>query len=239
MKRSLAVILLLLLVTGSVLAQEKKTEKQETNIRIEQTKEEKSNYYTVRFGAWFPKDEEKAFNYNNNLIEETGDFADQSQALGLDFHFRRNVGRPLFFDASASVWYTTTDFNFSNVTSNPDEIQDASTWSIILPITVGLSVAPLPDNPIQPYAMAGVGAYFGFTGRDITRVSNQNEPDDTETYIRFGFYLGAGLDFLFAEDFGISAGAKYQFIKFDDPLFTGQTDLTGLQATIGFVMRVR
>jgi opacity protein-like surface antigen len=237
MKRFLAVMLLMVFAAGTVSAQDG-TKKTETEIRIEQTKEEKDNFYTVRFGAWFPKDEEKTFNHNGNLIDETDALVDESQALGLDFHFRRNVGSPLFFDVSVSGWYTQTEFNFDETINNPDLIKSADAWSVVVPVTIGLSVAPLPDNPFQPYAMAGAGAYLGITGRDILRVSNENEPDDTETYVRFGFYLGAGFDFLFADEFGISAGVKYQFIEFQDALFTGQKDMTGLQFTVGFVMKV-
>ena len=55
--------------------------------------------------------------------------------------------------------------------------------------------------------------------------------------MRFGFYLGAGLDIMLTEGFGISLGAKYQFVKFKEKqLFTGQEDLTGIQATLGFAM---
>ena len=186
MNRFLVVILLLVFAAGTIVAQEGTKEK-ETKIRIEQTKEMKDSYYTVRFGAWFPKDEEKNFNYNGNVIDETDGLVDQSQALGLDFHFRRNVGRPLFFDVSVSGWYTQTDFSFDETINNPDLIKSADAWAVVVPVTIGLSVAPLPDNPFQPYAMAGGGAYIGITGRDIVRMSDQNEPDDTETYVRFGF----------------------------------------------------
>ncbi|MDT8324805.1 MAG: outer membrane beta-barrel protein [Bacteroidota bacterium] len=236
MKQFLTIAMIFVFAAGSAVAQQD-TQEKETKIVIENKREKRHNYLTVRFGAWFPKDEENAFNYNNNVFDETDALVDESQALGLDFHFRRNVGRPLFFDVSASAWYTTTEFNFDRLVENPDELRSADTWTVIVPITLGLSFAPLPDNPLQPYAMAGAGAYLGFTGRDVLRVSNQNEPDDTETYVRFGFYLGAGMDILFSDEFGVSLGLKYQFVEFDEgQLFTGQADMTGLQATIGFVL---
>lgn len=238
MKQILTFAMIIVFATGSAVAQQDTPpQEKETRIVVENKREKRHNYLSVRFGAWFPKDEEKRFHINDNVLDETDHAVDESQALGLDFHFRRNVGRPLYFDASASFWYTTTDFNFDRLVENPEELKSAETWTVIVPVTLGLSFAPLPDNPLQPYAMAGAGAYLGFTGRDVLKLSEQNEPDDTETYVRFGFYLGAGLDILFSDEFGISIGLKYQFVKFDkEQLFTGHEDMTGLQATIGFVM---
>ena len=232
MYRYLTVVLLLVFAASVAYAQNE-NKGQETTIRIEQTKEKKENFYSVRFGAWFPKNEDPIFINGGNDYSVNEDVTDESQALGLDFHFRRMVGKPLYFDASASFWYTTTNFKFEEALGG---IEEADTWSVIVPITIGVSIAPLPDNPFQPYAMAGIGAYLGFTGQDILKMSEQNEPDDTETYARFGFYLGAGVDFLFSEDFGLSLAVKYQFIEFQEALFTGHKDMTGLQATVGFVM---
>lgn len=235
MKRVITAMVVFVLVSGVAFAQERDTQG-ETRIVIEQEKPQKQNYYSVRFGLWFPKDEAKGFNFEGNLIDETDGKIDQSQAMGLDFHFRKNIGSPLYTDLSVGAWYTTYEFSVDEATSN-GLLREADVWAFIVPITLGLSIAPLPDNPVQPYAMAGLGAYLAFTGRELLRLSDQNV-NDTETHIRFGFYLGAGLDLMLAETFGISVGAKYQFLEFEEPLFTGQKDFTGLQASIGVAMKI-
>ncbi|MBR9979378.1 MAG: outer membrane beta-barrel protein [Bacteroidetes bacterium] len=235
MNRVFTTILVLLLGSGVAFAQEREGQS-ETRIVLEQEKPQKQNYYSVRFGLWFPEDEAKGFNFEGNLIDETEGKIDQSQAMGLDFHFRKNIGSPLYTDLSVGGWYTTYQFSIDEVTSN-GLLREADAWALIVPITIGLSIAPLPDNPVQPYAMAGLGAYVAFTGRELLRMSDQNV-NDTETFIRFGFYLGAGLDLMLAEAFGISVGAKYQFLEFDEPLFTGQKNFTGLQASIGVAMKI-
>ncbi|MFZ1730149.1 MAG: outer membrane beta-barrel protein, partial [Bacteroidota bacterium] len=154
-----------------------------------------------------------------------------------DLHFRNQAAHPLYMDLSVGAWYTKNNFERNTDLTNFD-LKKAETWAVIIPVTIGVSVAPLPDNPIQPYAMAGLGAYIGISGRDdIMQLSEQNK-SASETVVAFGYYLGAGLDFMFAETFGISVGAKYQFIEFKDPLKTGQKNLTGLQASVGIAMMI-
>ena len=231
MKKLLAIGLLLAVATGSLSAQQEKQQK-ESRVVIEQ-KKERTGFYTIRFGAWWPEDQEKDFQFRD--IENPEGEIEQSQAMGLDFHFRKALTHPMYFDVSAGVWYTTYQFDFLDELENINTNVEA--YAAIIPITLGLSVAPLPpESPIHPYAMAGIGAYVGISGYDKLQVSNDNRSDDTDTYVRLGYYFGAGLDFLFADTFGVSIGAKYQFIEFQETLATQQKDFTGLQATIGIAM---
>lgn len=231
MKQFLVIALVFFVAAGTLSAQQEKQQK-ETRVVVKQERE-RTGFYTIRFGAWWPKDAEKTFKWGD--VETPNAQVDQSQALGLDFHFRKMMTHPLYFDVSAGAWYTTYKFNFT------DQLESFNTnieaWAVIVPVTLGLSVSPLPaESPIQPYAMAGLGAYVGITGYDKLLVSNENQSKDTKSYVRFGYYLGAGFDFLFADTFGVSIGAKYQFLEFQDYLATQQKDFTGLQATIGIAM---
>ncbi len=236
MKKLLAITLLLVVAAGSISAQQERQQK-ETRVIIKQEKE-RTGFYTIRFGAWWPEDQEKEFRIGENLYDQTDAQIEQSQALGLDFHFRKMMTHPMYFDVSAGAWYTSYTFDFKEAVSNiEEEFENVDAWAVIVPVTLGLSVQPLPpETPIQPYAMVGIGAYVGITGRDLLLVSNDNRSDDTKSYVRLGYYFGAGLDFLFADSFGISIGAKYQFLEFQELLYTQQKDFTGLQATIGIAM---
>lgn len=236
MKHFLTIALLVVIGTGIVQAQEKTT-KQETRVTI-QHEHERTGFYTIRFGAWWPEDKEKAFKIGENIYDQTDANIEQSQALGLDFHFRRQMTHPMYFDVSAGAWYTSYAFDFKEAVGNfGEEIKNLDAWAVIIPVTIGVSASPLPpENPLHPYVMVGLGAYVGITGQDKLLVSNQNRSDETEAYVRFGYYIGAGVDFLFADNFGVSLGAKYQFVEFKDPLYTQQEDFTGLQATLGIAM---
>lgn len=236
MKQILTIALLVLMSVGILQAQDN-TRKTETRVIVEQ-EHERTGFYTIRFGAWWPADEEKEFMIGENLYDQTSANIEQSQAFGLDFHFRRQMTHPMYFDVSAGAWYTSYTFDFKEAVGNlGEEFENVDAWAVIVPVTLGVSVAPLPpESPLHPYVMAGLGAYIGITGRDMLLVSNDNRSDDTEAYVRFGYFIGAGVDFLFADTFGVSLGAKYQFIEFKDALYTQQEDFTGLQATLGIVM---
>jgi hypothetical protein len=231
MKKSLYVVCLLALV-GSIAWAQEKVERTEIVI---QEKQRFTNYYEIRIGAWFPKDMEKEFTVPETNAEVTGTI-DQSLALGLDFHFRKELSRPLFFDLALQGWYSSYGWEVRNIPGNLQQyVKHADAWAAVVPLTIGLSVTPLPDNPIQPYAMGGIGLYAGITG--ITYDVNANQTyarhkDDKELF-SFGGYLGAGLDFLFLPKFGVSVAGKYQFCKFKEQLYTGQQDFQGLQLMLG------
>ncbi len=238
MKYIATAILLVLIGAIPVSAQQDKPRDDKTTIVIQQEQPEKLNYYSIRAGVWFPKDWEKGFKFEDVSINETEGDIDQSQALGLDFHYRRNMAHPLYVDLAVSGWYSSYTYKLRNTSiANAEDILNADAWVVIVPVTIGLSVAPLPDNPFQPYAMVGGGAYFGLTGRSL-QISQRNELNEDDSHIRFGWYFGVGIDLLLSPEFGISAAAKYQNIEFKEALYTGQKDFSGVQAQLGIVLKM-
>ncbi len=189
------------------------------------------DYFSIRLGAWFPKDFEKTFSYDSGTVEGA---IDQSQAIGIDFHYRNKVMPQLFFDFSASGWYSSYSFKGTDIITKPELVKEADSWVAIAPFTIGLSFNPLPDTPVQPYLMAGLGAYVAITGRNYQLVSG-TKYDDHDTYAAFGFFFGAGVDAFLSPTFGLSLGAKWQFIEYDQRMYTQQSDFTGLQVTLGVV----
>src|SRR6056297_153158 len=145
MNKLLAIALMLIVAAGSVSAQQEKQEK-ETRVVIEQ-KKDKTGFYTIRFGAWWPEDQEKEFRIGENLYDQTDAQIEQSQALGLDFHFRKMMTHPMYFDVSAGAWYTSYSFDFKDAVSNiEEEFENVDAWAVIVPVTLGLSVQPLPPG---------------------------------------------------------------------------------------------
>ncbi len=203
----------------------------------------KRDHFSIRAGVWFPKDTEKDFTFNDVSFNKIDARIDQSQALGLDFHYRSEVGHPLYFDFSAGGWYSSYDFKPNTLLENPDKIQDAASWAVIVPLTIGASFTVLPDNPIQPYVMAGAGAYVAYTERSLgfefgSRTGLVSKKEE-KTLVRFGWYFGAGVDFYIARSFALSLGAKYAFLEYQEPLFTQQTNFNGLQISLGFTTGLR
>ena len=230
MKGILSLLLVVLFLAPVLNAQQ---EKEDTTIKIitEEKEPEARTFLSIRPGLWFPKDKEKQYTIGN--IDENVNVGEinQSQAFGLDFHWRTKMNAPMYFDVSLGGWFSTHEQKFTDLTT--ENITTLKSWVAIAPVTIGMSVAPLP-GPIQPYAMAGLGVYVGITGRDGQQELGIDE--DTQVYGRFGFFLGAGVDFMLAKSIGISAGAKYQFLKYQYPMYTGQQDFTGLQAMLGIVL---
>jgi opacity protein-like surface antigen len=235
MKRILPLLLALLFIAPVLQAQE---EKEDTTIKIvtEEKKPEPRTFLAIRPGLWFPKDKEKDYSLPTLPEDVNPGEINQSQALGLDFHWRTKMNAPMYFDASLGGWFSTYEQKFTELGQGTvaDNVTSLNTWVAIAPVTIGLSVAPVPGGPIQPYAMAGLGVYVGITGRDGQQALGIDE--DTKVYGRFGFYFGAGVDFLLGESIGVSVGAKYQFVKFQYPMYTAQQDFSGLQVMLGLVL---
>jgi hypothetical protein len=197
-----------------------------------------TDFFSVRAGVWFPKDAEKKFTFANAEDQSI----DQSQALGLDFGYRYPMGRPLYFDFSFSGWYSTYAFKYTDLLKYPSDVQQADAWVVVVPITVGISVNPLPTGPLQPYAQAGVGLYAGISGtteyKGLGPGATTSTHKEDKTLTAFGGYFGAGLDFFITPAFGVSLGGKYQIIEFKEELLTKQKVFSGLQILFGVTTRM-
>ncbi|MBL0177173.1 MAG: outer membrane beta-barrel protein [Ignavibacteria bacterium] len=119
-------------------------------------------------------------------------------------------------------------------------MQEADAWVVIVPVTVGISINPLPDNPLQPYAQIGIGGYFGTSGRSEYQVANtvKTTTKYDKTLIAFGGFVGLGLDFFITPSFALSLGGKYHIVTFDEEFLTRQKDFTGLQVLLGITTRI-
>jgi hypothetical protein len=238
MMKIFATALMFLVLAGTLSAQQDPEGDRKTTIMIQQEQPEKLNFYSIRVGAWFPKDWEQDFSFKDAAINKVESEVDQSQALGLDFHFRRHVGYPVYVDLAVSAWYSSYVYKLrTSRIPEAGEVLQADSWVVIVPLTLGLSIAPLPDNPFQPYVMGGAGVYFGITGQSL-KVSLQNEATMDKSEIALGWYLGAGFDFLLTAEFGVSAALKYQAIEFKEAMYTGQKDFTGMQVMAGIVLKL-
>jgi hypothetical protein len=192
-----------------------------------------TNYYAIRLGMWWPKDREKSFTYDNVTATDVKSEVTQSQAIGLDFHYRKALAKPLYFDAGLQGWYSPYTFRpLDLLTVDLDTVNSAEAWVLIVPVTVGLSVAPLPENPVQPYAMAGIGAYMGISGLEVVKNGTGRYKADKQE-VAFGGYIGAGIDLIILPRFGLSAAVKYTFCDFKEQLYTMQKNFTGLQILVG------
>jgi opacity protein-like surface antigen len=197
--------------------------------------EREPNYLSFRFGTWFPKDDEKAFKFEDISYDDTQGKIDQGQAIGIELEYQNLISAPIYMDFAMGGWYSSYTFEKTDLISNPDLVRDADAWAAVVPVTLGLSFHPLQRSILQPYAMAGGGAYFGFTGHTLA-LGTERQVDESKNQIVFGWFVGAGFDFLFSPGLGASLAAKYNFVEFDEPFFTGQKDMSGLTISIGITV---
>lgn len=190
---------------------------------------------SYRFGIWLPRDREMTFAAVESIPTDNRAI-DQSQAIGLDLHFRKGTNNMLSLNMSVGAWYTTYSFTNKDILANPSLIQDASNWAVIVPVTIGASFELLPDNMVMPYAMAGIGVYPGISGKS-EKYAIRTE-DDTKVQFAFGGFLGAGVDLFLTPGFGLSAGLKYQLLEYKDYLWTYQRIFNGIQLTAGIVTKL-
>ncbi len=190
-----------------------------------------TDYFTFRIGFWYPKDTD--LEYQGKTATTINAEIDRSQAVGGDLHYRSTVGRPLYTDFSLGAWYSSYTFKYRQ--TNLPLPSDISSYSLIVPLTIGLSISPLMETPFHPYAMIGGGVYVAFTGFKETK--KEIQVDDSKIFGKPGFFFGLGFDFMLSQSFGLSAGLKYHFVEFNQVLSTEQQNFTGPQIQIGAVMK--
>ena len=186
-----------------------------------------SDYYSFRVGLWYPKDSKREYEISEGTTLK-GE-VDQSQAFGFDLHYRYTVGRPMFTDFSLGAWYSTYDLK--NAQTSLSSITEVSAYTLFVPLTFGVSISPLTETPVHPYAMLGGGLYLAFTGRKEAKREAQLE--DSKTFGHLGWYVGLGCDVMLSPAFGISAAVKYHAIEFQTMLATQQKNLSGPQVQVG------
>ncbi len=88
------------------------------------------------------------------------------------------------------------------------------------------------NQEITPYAIGGAGPTFGFAfdrGDDFfNSLSNAN------AYIGGGAFVGLGVDYLWAEEWAISADVRYNVIRFDAPVGSN-SNFDGVSFFFGFI----
>jgi opacity protein-like surface antigen len=100
----------------------------------------------------------------------------------------------------------------------------------VTPLTASLKVSIPVNIWVEPYAIAGIGAYFV---HDHIDVSNHNDISDDTT--AFGVHLGGGINFNINPYFFIGAECKYVWL--DPSLYGADVNLGGVRLTGNFGVR--
>lgn len=101
-----------------------------------------------------------------------------------------------------------------------------------IPLLASVTVHPLKDKLLSPYAIAGAGWYYLIYDGEVTLpILGKLEYDDSDS--TFGWHIGGGLEVNIGEHFSVNADIRYVWfeLEFED---IDDVDASGLQATGGF-----
>lgn len=105
----------------------------------------------------------------------------------------------------------------------------------LYPLGLGIIVAPFARNlkqRIQPTLRAG-GSLLVLTQRGRTiRVNSVFFRVDVDTHVEFGYYAGAGVNWVLGHRLMLVSGARYQYAQFDEDLLAGG-NYSGWQVMFG------
>jgi len=171
------------------------------------------NYVVGKLGAYIPTSNDlKDFNTGFN-----GEFA-------FGHYFNPYLGLEL------GIGYFQTEGN-SNVVY-PGATYRGNENIEVTPLTASLKFI-LPVNIwVEPYGIAGIGAYFIYDHIDVSNHHHDYLSDNTTS---FGAHLGGGINFNIAPNFFIGAECKYVWLN--PSLYGGDVNLGGVRLTGNFGVR--
>lgn len=102
----------------------------------------------------------------------------------------------------------------------------------VTPLTGSLRVSIPVNIWVEPYAIAGIGAYFV---HDHIDVSNYYHDYLSDNATAFGVHLGGGINFNISPNFFIGAECKYVWL--DPSLYGADVNLGGVRLTGNFGVR--
>ncbi len=195
-------------------------------------------FVAIRLGLWFGGDAGMDFSSTKTPVSGNSVEVSHKSGFGADVHFTGRLSEDFYWDLSLSGWYVSRDSTWTELVGNTN----STTWSLIIPFTLGASYYFPTEIFLKPYVQAGFGAVVGYSARtEDVRKENAFENlhfKDQKTQVVLGGYLGAGSKLALSPTFGFDLSLKYMLGKFSDPLYTGIKDFSGLQVTFGIAMIV-
>ena len=151
------------------------------------------------------------------------------------------IGYAKASDADDGAFYLGGDFNYrffdsllgvrGEVGWRKDSIEVPGLVDIdihTIPMLASVTVHPLKDFIISPYAIAGAGWYFMLAEGDVAGI---DAFDVTEN--GFGWHIGGGAELNVHEHLSINADIRYVWFEMDLEQID-DVDASGIQATGGF-----
>ena len=198
-------------------------------------------FVAVRIGFWFGGDAGADFSSTESGMNAGRNISvSHVSGFGADLHYTGWLGNNFYWDMSLSCWYIRNDTTV-HITLSDQTIRDSArtTWSVIVPLTFGVSYYFPTQIILKPYVQAGLGvygAYNGYTEEATTENFENLHFTNQKLMFILGGYIGAGAKLAITPTFGLDLSLKYTLGKYSDPLYTGVQNISGLQTTFGIAL---
>ena len=135
------------------------------------------------------------------------------RSISVEGYFQRGLDERLALENSLAVW--------SVQTIATQATGDIETRSYVLPALTSLKFYPFTRiaDRAEPFVLAGAGFALGIEDEDELAIGGGG----ISLLTGFGFRGATGVELLVARSIGLSAAAKYQWIRFGEPLGTEKT----------------
>lgn len=178
----------------------------------------------LRGGAWMVQD----------LQEVSGATDERSPAF--EGYFEKGLDLHLAMETTLGLWRRSQASHQSGGVLSGSSSERVNSY--IVPMFTALKLYPLtrPESSFEPFLNAGVGVALAVIDRETTSGGLFGVGSGTSMAQGFGVKGGVGFDWRFSRAFGLTVGARYQWLKFTADV-SGDRTFQGLGADAGFIYR--
>ena len=178
----------------------------------------------VRVGVW-----------DTRGLTEVPD-ASYSETPLFEGYFQHGLDRHLAIQNSIGVWRRSQDIEESGLGGTSTE----SVQSYVVPMFTALRFFPVtgPEQSFEPFVEGGAGISLGIDDRQATSggLLGVGGGEGIAMILGFGFKLGIGAEWRFSRPLALTAGGRYQWVRFFDDL-GGERIYRGFGAEVGLAYR--
>jgi hypothetical protein len=182
----------------------------------------------LRVGAWAVRDLTKV------------DGSRHSKSPNYEGYFQKGLDLHLVVESTLGLWRWVQEIEEEGGALSSGRREAITTY--LVPAFSGIKFYPVtrPGNSLEPYARAAVGLALGIEDFESSGAGplGSSAGSGTSFATGFGFHGGLGLDWVFSRAFGLTAGGRYQWLRFSQAVGRERT-YKGLGLDVGLTYRFR
>lgn len=132
------------------------------------------------------------------------------RSAAFEGYVQRGLDDHLAVESSIGFWRARTP----KLQDPPGIIVDTDTY--IIPLVTALKLYPLtrPESRVEPFILGGIGFALGIADEGENALGGGG----TSILTGFGFKAGAGIEIHIGRAFGVSAGTRYQWMRYREEI---------------------